>query len=66
MMYHHWIHQHLCTSNYGSMNVIYNHKPACSVHCTVAPGKWEDGVNRRDGKFITNATDWPHLVASLH
>ena len=30
-------------------------------------GKWEVGVNRRNGKCVTNAastTNWPHLVAS--
>ena len=38
-----------------------------SIIIKVTRGKWEDGVNRRNRKCVTNAastTDWPHLVAS--
>ena len=34
----------------------------------VTRGKWEVGVNRRNGKtcykMLLSTTDWPHLVAS--
>ena len=36
------------------------------VTCKVTWGKWEVGVNRRNGKCVTNAastTDWPHCIA---
>ena len=37
------------------------------IYIKATRGKWEVGVNRRNGKCVTNAastTDWPHLVAS--
>ena len=43
-------------------------EPCVLCTCKVARGKWEVGVNRRNGKCVTNAastTDWPHCIASL-
>ena len=35
-----------------------------ATSCKVTWGKWEVGVNRRNGKICTSTTDWPNSVTS--